>query len=522
MRVGVIQCQKEHPRGPAVWSRPPNGDVMWNVIRRSSAVVPGNLPRYGYSAALLLTLAVVACQPDRALAPDSAAHAASGSSEKGAGEGGSAIAGVPTEGGACPACAFGPRLYTRDKAQPITDAATFTGNPAGAYLIEIDDLGTQGANATVILNGVSIDARSGHLRKEISLGTNNELLTRLTGKPGSKLTVSIYQEVHSVTVTPNRNYTRIPATQQFTAVARDKNGVVIPSQTFEWSSSNTSIATITASSGVGRTTGEIHNNAAWTYETISTGEGTSQISARAIASTVTGSVPWKISSGFVYTTFRAPRPFGPNRHLRPSREPFRYSVARLGPMEATCASERSISERISYAGGMGLFFQCFPVLEMTTSVRYPLPFGLFVDEDVPNVGLYGRYCGAGHPSETFVDLARGGNHQPKDPIDAMCMEHDRQSQSHDLSTAVGGGENALATCIVRYGILHETLHEDGVLVEPLSERWFAFWAERPEMFQARLHFLVATTASCGDDATVGGITIPGTYSEFLRERPSDP
>src|SRR5688500_6997208 len=131
---------------------------MWNVIRRSSAAVPGNLPRYGYSAALLLTLAVVACRPDRALGSDSEARAANGRAED-AGEGGSAIATVPTEGGACPACAFGPRLYTRDKAQPITDAATFTGNPAGAYLIEIDDLGTQGANATVILNGVSIDAR---------------------------------------------------------------------------------------------------------------------------------------------------------------------------------------------------------------------------------------------------------------------------------------------------------------------------------------------------------------------------
>jgi hypothetical protein len=494
---------------------------MWNVIRRSSAAVPRNLRGYRYSAALLLTLAVVACQPDNSVAPDAEARPASGSAENSAREGGSGITAVPTEGGACPACAFGPRLYTRETGQPVTDAATFDGNPAGAYLIEIDDLGSQGANATVILNGVSIDARSGPLRKEISLRTTNELLTRLTGKPGSKLTVSIYQEVHSVTVTPNRDYTRIPATQQFTAVARDKNGVVIPRQTFEWQSSNATVATINAS-GLGRTTGAVHNNAAWTYETISTGEGTSQISARAIASTVTGSVPWKISSGFVYTTFRAPRPFGPNRHLRPSREPFRYSVARLGPMEATCASERAISERLAYAGGMGLFFQCFPVLEMTTSVRYPLPFGLFVDEDVANVGLYGRYCGAGHPGGTFVDLARGGNHQPKDPIDAMCMEHDRQSQSHDLSTALGGGDNALATCIVRYGILHETLHEDGVLVAPLSERWFAFWAERPEMFQARLHFLVATTASCGDDAIVGGITIPGTYSEFLRERPSDP
>jgi len=492
---------------------------MWNTIRLSPARAESNFSLRRCSSALLVMLTVLACQADRAIAPDARSSSATGAAEETAGIT-SPIATVPTEGGACPACTFGPKLFTRDNGQPVSDAATFAGNPAGAYIIEIDDLGTQGANATVTLNGVSIDARSGHLRKEISLGTTNELVTRLTGKPGSKLTVSIFQEVHSVTVTPNRDYTRIPATQQFTAVARDKNGVVIPGQTFEWQSSNTSVATISAS-GLGRTTGAVHNTLAWTYETISTGEGTSQIAARAIASTVTGSVPWRIFSGFVYTTYRAPRPFGPNRHLRPSREPFRYSVARLGPMEATCASERSISERIEYAGGMGLFFQCFPVLEGTTSVRYPLPFGLFVDEDVPNVGLYGRYCGAGHPSGTFVGLARGGNHQPKDPIDAMCMEHDRQFQSHDLSTEVLA-ENILATCIVRYGILNETLHEDGVLVTPGSARWLAFWAERPEMFQARLHFLVATTASCPDDATVGGNTIPGAYSAFVSVRPSDP
>ena len=490
---------------------------MWNRRRPPRAGADSNFSRHRSYSVLLLTLTLLACQADRAIAPDSGSREAAGAAGTGSGENLSGITTVPTEGGACPACAFGPRLYTRNTGQPVTDAATFAGNPAGAYIIEIDDLGTQGANATVVLNGVSIDARSGFLRKEISLQTTNQLMTRLTGKPGSKLTVSIFQEVHSVTVTPNRDYTRIHATQQFTAVARDRNGVVIPGQTFEWSSSNTSIATINAS-GLGTTTGAVHNNVQWTYETISTGEGTAQISARAIASTVTGSVPWRIFSGFVYTTFRAPRPFGPNRHLRPAAQPFRYSVARLDPMEATCASEHAVTDRIEYAGGMGLFFQCYPVLEMTTSVRYPLPFGLFIDEDVPNVGLYGRYCGAGHPGGDFIVLARGPGYQPKDPIDAMCMEHDRQEENHDLSTE-SVAESILALCIVRWGIESETLHEDGVLVTPGSVRWLAFWLERPEMLQARLHFLAASTATCQDgDVTVGGVTIPSVYSQFLLAR----
>jgi hypothetical protein len=187
-------------------------------------------------------------------------------------------------------------------------------------------------------------------------------------------------------------------------------------------------------------------------------------------------------------------------------------------MEGTCASERAISERLDYANGMGLFFQCFPVLEGTTSVRYPLPFGLFVDEDVPNVGLYGRYCGAGHPGGAFVVRARAAGYQPKDPIDAMCMEHDSQFDNHELSTS-DVAESILATCIVRYGIETETLREDGVLLARFSERWWAFWLERPEMFQARVHFLTATTASCPEgEITVGGVTIANVYNQFLAAR----
>ncbi|MGH8435535.1 MAG: hypothetical protein ACRERX_13925, partial [Pseudomonas sp.] len=65
----------------------------------------------------------------------------------------------------------------------------------------------------------------------------------LTGKPGSRLKVSVFQEVHGVTVTPHVSYTRMPAKQQFRAVARDANGVMIPGQTFEWRSSDLTIAT---------------------------------------------------------------------------------------------------------------------------------------------------------------------------------------------------------------------------------------------------------------------------------------
>jgi hypothetical protein len=488
--------------------------------RSRSGRAPRDVNGIVVRAGLLFMLSLVACQGDPTTGPSPDARAGDDNRATGAAAptGGTASAASAT---ACPACAFGPQLYTRATGQPVTHTATFSGDPAGAYIIEIDDLGTQGANATVELNGKGLDARSGYTRHAVSLQAANQLQTRLTGKPGSQLKVRIFQEVHSVTVTPNLTLTRMPATQQFTAVARDANGVVIPRQTFEWESSDLTIATIDGTTGVASTTGAVHNTVKWQYKTITTGEGTTQIVARAIESTVQGSVPWRISAGFVYTTFRAPLPLNsPNRAARPNPEPLRYDVARLRSMAARCNIENGNEQWFEYlVGTERLFFQCFASLELTTLRRIPLPFGLYAYDRVPNVGAYGRYCGDGHPSGNWYhEHANAGNYEPKDPSDALCMEHDAQELNHELSTS-SLIESTLATCIVRYGFETETLHEDGVRIPRGSPRWDAFWAAWPQMAENRAHFFALTLAACPDgNLEVGGVTITGVYNTFLAAR----
>src|SRR5258706_3999616 len=160
----TVICKSTHadlPRGRDLR----NGDVMWNIIGRSPSATSSNLTWYRGGAGLFLILSVMACGTDKATAPDT-----QGSAEYDA----SASSAAPTESGSCPACAFGPRLYTRATGQPVTNVATFPGNPAGAYFIEIDDHGTQDANATVLLNGEALDAQEGYIRKAVSLLVTNQ------------------------------------------------------------------------------------------------------------------------------------------------------------------------------------------------------------------------------------------------------------------------------------------------------------------------------------------------------------
>ncbi len=94
--------------------------------------------------------------------------------------------------------AFGPTEYVRTTASPRVESATFTADPAADYIIDIDDLATQGADGSVSVNGQVIPAlrtatETGprHLHQAIVLQERNALTVRLTGKPGSKLRVSI-------------------------------------------------------------------------------------------------------------------------------------------------------------------------------------------------------------------------------------------------------------------------------------------------------------------------------------------
>ena len=419
------------------------------------------------------------------------------------------------DGEGCLTCAFEPRLYTRQTGTPVTEVVDFSGDPAGAYTIEISDLGTRGANASVELNGEPLNVRSGSLRQDVVLKRENTLRTRLTGKPGSQLSVRVFQEIASITVTPAAPRSRIPATVQFTAAARDRNGVLIPRQTFTWTSRDATIATIDAETGRATTTGPVHSDSAWYYGTITTGEGPASLVAHADGATdKTGSATWSVVSGFVYSTFRAPLPLSSaNRAKRPAPEAIRYDVPRLQAMATTCSVETletawrtqtlEIDER--------QFRRCYPELELVTPTRVwvpatPLTPGFYAPGvPDPNVGLYGRYCGGGQPDGTWMDAARSGGYQPKDPIDGMCMEHDRSLINHELDPA----SNAVqAACIVRYGIDTETLREEGVRIDRDSPRWDAFWNAWPAMREARAHWIVTTTALCSDPI----------YNIFLRDR----
>jgi hypothetical protein len=456
------------------------------------------------SADLLLVLALLGCQADMTTTPSESNDPD--------------IAGVaavdPTAGSVlvCPACTFEPRLFTRSTGTPITEVVEFPGNPAGAYIIEIDDLGTQGANASVELNGERLNVRSGKLRQDVVLDWENALHVRLTGKPGSKLSVRVFQEVASVTVTPGAARSRIAAALQFTAVAKDRNGVEIPRQTFTWESRNLTIATIDAMTGLATTTGAVHNMAAWNYKTISTGEGAVEIVAHADGTTdKNGMATWTVVAGFVYTTFQAPLPVeSPNRASRPERLGFRYDTPRLQSMAATCASESHNLAWRPQLGGTGerQFKQCYPRLELETPTRNwvpPTPFsdGFYVYGSDNNIGLYGRYCGGGQPDGEWWVRAWQPGYQPKDPIDAMCMEHDRSEDLHEIPAS----QFVKAGCILRYGIEAETLDEEGVRIQPGSARWNAFWSAWPAMAEARAHWIDWA------DNCAGPI-----YTNFLRER----
>lgn len=403
---------------------------------------------------------------------------------------------------ACPNCTFGPTLYTRTTGRPAMEIAEFDGDPAGAYTLETDDMGTRGAKVLLWLNGKLLKTPAGLHRQDVVLDRENTLEVLVAGKPGSQVLVRIFQEVASVVVTPDPKMSRIPATQPFTAVALDRNDVEIPNQTFTWESSDTSIATVEASpdgdrgTGVARTVGAKHNRAVFEYWTQSTGEGAVQIIAHADGADKQGAATWTVTYGFVYTTFRVPHPDEPFV-LRP----FRYDEARLSRLAAACAAESSETAWRPYLLLFERQFQkCYTSWESSNPVRHritkvpQLPAG--------NVGLYGRYCGAGQPDGEWWALP---DHDPKDPIDGLCMEHDLQSQHHGLDPTT---EAFKAACIVRWGVENDELHYEGVRVQEGSARWNQFWAAWPDMAEAKANWLAETSLVC-----FGNI-----YEEFKLER----
>ena len=97
-----------------------------------------------------------------------------------------------------PVCVFGPKLYTRLQGAPQRFTETFSATP-GSYTVDMDDLASSGADATVTLNGVVImDGRGTtgevgprHKIVTVNLLANNTMIVDVRGKKGSKLQVKI-------------------------------------------------------------------------------------------------------------------------------------------------------------------------------------------------------------------------------------------------------------------------------------------------------------------------------------------
>lgn len=407
----------------------------------------------------------------------------------------------------CPNCVFEPRLFTRATGKPAAEFIEFDGNPAGAYTLETDDMGTRGAKVLLWLNGKLVNVPAGLHQQDVALDWENTLEVRGVGKPGSKVWVRIFQEVASVVVTPDPKKSRIPAPQQFTAVALDRNGVEIPNQTFTWESSDTSIATVGVTTGLAHTTGATTQDLKNEHWTVTTGEGTAQITASADGSDKVGTAMWRVTYGFVYATVKLPNPDVDPLTLQ---RRFRYDEARLSSMAATCQAESSNTIWLPYLFIYERQFkQCYPSWEIQNPVRLrltkipQLPAG--------NVGLYGRYCGGGHPGGEFGDLAQQGGtntYDPKDPIDALCMLHDMPLELQGIPPS----EFRKAACIVRWGAENDELYYEG---EPVKlggginlQRWNEFWSHWPDMAEARANWIHETSLVCFGDV----------YEEFLRER----
>ena len=99
---------------------------------------------------------------------------------------------------AAPVCVFGPTVFTRGKGSPVRTTQQVSATP-GSYIVDLDDLGTTGADAIVKLNGVIImDGRGTtgevgprHYTVPVTLAANNVLEVEVRGKKESVLQVKI-------------------------------------------------------------------------------------------------------------------------------------------------------------------------------------------------------------------------------------------------------------------------------------------------------------------------------------------
>jgi hypothetical protein len=99
-------------------------------------------------------------------------------------------------------CIFGPETFTRGNGGPNSFTRNFTATAGSNYTIDIDDLGSQGADGSVTLNGVALmqpraitgEVGPRHYTLDISLLENNRLDVKMLGRKGSQLKISIAQK----------------------------------------------------------------------------------------------------------------------------------------------------------------------------------------------------------------------------------------------------------------------------------------------------------------------------------------
>jgi hypothetical protein len=121
----------------------------------------------------------------------------------------------------CSTCVVGPIVLTRGTGAPVVHSWSVPATAGARFLLHLDDLGTQGANAQVFLNRDEIawrfdetGTRRHHAVLELSLLAENTLTVRLTGRPGSQLRVALesVETVATATLTVLAENAGVPPT----------------------------------------------------------------------------------------------------------------------------------------------------------------------------------------------------------------------------------------------------------------------------------------------------------------------
>ncbi|MGB5813363.1 MAG: Ig-like domain-containing protein [Polyangiales bacterium] len=92
---------------------------------------------------------------------------------------------------------------------------------------------------------------------------------------------------------------------------------------------------------------------------------------------------------------------------------------------------------------------------------------------------YGRFCGTDRPLPIDWEWANGPLGGPLDALDALCMHHDHAGAWYAESQAVSP-----EACIVRYGLAHARLTQDGEVVPAGTDAYDGIMGKMPNLRDA--------------------------------------